>query len=178
VTAQQGEGDWLLVGIISAPFGVRGEVRVEVTTEFPRRFSRLRAIYLGAEKKQVALERAHLRGKGGVALKLAGVETPEQADGLRGVHLYIPRAEAMPLPPGRYYLDQIIGLEARLVGGAVLGPVVDVLSTRSNDVYIVDAGRHGEVLLPAIHDVVKEINVEGGYLLVEPVPGLLPKSME
>src|SRR5262249_8747842 len=87
VPAQEGDGDWLLVGIITAPFGVRGEVRVEVVTEFPRRFSRLRAIYLGDEKKQVALERAHLRGKGGVALKLAGCDTPEQANELRGVHL-------------------------------------------------------------------------------------------
>jgi 16S rRNA processing protein RimM len=178
VTAPAETGDWLLVGIITAPFGVRGEVRVEITTEFPRRFARLSAIYLGAEKKKVALEGAHQRGRGGVALKLAGYGTPEQADELRGVHLYIPRSEAMPLPAGHYYLDQIIGLEVRLVGGAVLGRVTEVLPTRSNDVYIVDAGRHGEILVPAIHDVIKEINVAAGYLLVEPMPGLLPKSME
>jgi len=172
------EDDWLLVGIITAPFGVRGEARVEVHTEFPQRFSRLGAIYLGTEKRRVPVQGAHLRGKGGVALKLEGYETPEQVDELRGTHLYIPRGEAMPLPPGRYYFDQIIGLEARLVTGTVLGPVRSILPTGSNDVYVVDAGEHGQILVPAIHAVIKEINVEAGYLLVEPMGGLLPPGLE
>ncbi len=75
------------MGIITAPFGVRGEVRIEVVTEFPNRFSRLQTIYLGPEHRPVHLERAHTRGKHGIALKLAGYDTPEQADILRGVHL-------------------------------------------------------------------------------------------
>ncbi|GAC1435465.1 MAG: ribosome maturation factor RimM [Chloroflexota bacterium] len=172
----RGDDDWLLVGIVSAPFGVHGEVRIEVLTEFPTRFLRLRALYLGEEKRAVALERAHTRGKSGVALKLAGYDTPEQAAALRQTPLYIPRGEAMPLPAGRYYVDQIVGLEARLLDGRVLGRVSEVLPIASNDVYVVDGGEHGQILLPAIRDVIKEINLPGGYLAVEPLPGLLPPS--
>ena len=169
--------DWLLVGIVAAPFGVRGEVRIEVLSEFPGRFARLKMLYLGAEKRPVALERAHGRGKGGVALKLAGYDSPEQAGALRQVPLFIPRAEAMPLPRGRYYLDQIVGLEARLGDGRPLGRVVEVLSLPSNDVYIVDAGEHGQVLVPAIRDVVTGIDVAGGFMTIEPLPGLLPAGL-
>src|SRR5260221_214773 len=107
------EDDWFLVGIITAPFGVRGEVRVEVVTEFSTYFRRRRTLYTGPEKKPVKVERAHGRGKGGLALKLAGYDTPEQAETLRREQLYVPRSEAVPLPAGRYYVDDVIGLEAR-----------------------------------------------------------------
>jgi 16S rRNA processing protein RimM len=177
VTDQQGGDDWFLVGIVTAPFGVRGEVRVEVITEFPARFRRKQTFYVGPEKTPVRLERAHGRGKGGLALKLEGYDTPEQAETLRRAHLYVPRSEAVPLPEGRYYVDEVIGLQARLISGRVLGQVVEVLTLPGNDVYVIDAGEHGQVLVPASRNVIKELNVAGRFMVIEPLPGLLPEGL-
>ena len=78
----------------------------------------------------------------------------------------------MPLPEGHYYYDQIIGLNAITTDGTPLGTVVEILSTGSNEVYVVRAeGR--EVLIPAIRDVVRQIDLAAGVLVVEPIEGLL-----
>ncbi|HJX12812.1 MAG TPA: PRC-barrel domain-containing protein [Dehalococcoidales bacterium] len=77
-----------------------------------------------------------------------------------------------PLPEGHYYHDQIIGLEVRTTRGEVVGTVTDILSGKSNDNYIV-AGARGEVLIPAIGDVVRSIDLERGCLIIEAIEGLL-----
>jgi len=177
VDQQQQDDDWYLIGIITAPFGLRGEVRVEVITEFPQRFKRMRTVYLGPEHRPVVVEGAKQRTGAGIALKLAGYETAEATEPLRGTHLYVPQRDTVPLAAGRYYVDQIVGLQARTVGGAHIGSVREVLATGSNDVYIIDAGSHGEILVPAIRSVVTEINIAAGYLVITPMPGLLPPGM-
>ncbi len=77
-----------------------------------------------------------------------------------------------PLPDGQYYHHQLIGLKVRTTGGELLGSVTEVLTGRSNDNYIV-RGEYGEVLIPAIEDVIKAIDLEQGYITIEPMEGLL-----
>lgn len=94
------------------------------------------------------------------------------AAALRGKLLAIPQAEAMPLGEGEYFHHQILGLEVYTTTGERLGPIVEIMVTGSNDVYVVD--RQGqEVLIPAIADVVQEVDLEGGRLVIEVVEGLL-----
>jgi 16S rRNA processing protein RimM len=84
----------------------------------------------------------------------------------------VPTAAALQLPKGQFYWHQVIGLRVESTDGQTLGTVRDILETGANDVYIVH-GAHGELLLPAIKDVVKQIDPAAGRMLVQLLPGLL-----
>jgi 16S rRNA processing protein RimM len=160
---------WLYVGRVTAPFGVSGEVRVVTETDFPERLAE-RPLFVGPDHRPMRVEHARPHGRE-MLLKLGGVDTVEAAEALRGAELSIAIADATPLPPGRYYLHQIVGLEVWTVNGERYGEVREVLSRLANDIYVVDrAGK--EVLVPAIADVVKEIDIAAGRMVIDVIPGL------
>lgn len=163
--------DFLVIGRVLGPHGVRGAVKVEIITDFPERFRRLRWVYVGDEHTRVAVKSAR-RAHASVILQLAGYTSPEEAGRLRGQYLSIPASEAVPLPEGRYYWHQIVGLAVETVQGEQLGRVTEILETGANDVYLV-RGDRGELLIPAIADVIKEVDLSAGRLIVAPLPGLL-----
>ena len=106
-------------------------------------------------------------------VKLAGIDDRETAGRLRDKFLEIPETGLDPLPPGQYYRFQLLGLMVRSSDGQDLGPITDVLTVPENDVYIV-RGAYGEVLIPAIDDVVLAVDLDARVVTVEIVPGLLP----
>lgn len=161
---------FLEVARIVAPHGLRGEVRALLITDFPERFAATERLYIGPKRVPYEVEAARLH-RGMVILKLRGVDTVAQAESLRGALVAVPEREAVALPEGSYFWHQIIGLEVVTVEGERLGTVEEILPTGSNDVYVVrQAGR--EVLLPAIAQVVKSIDLEKRRILVELMPGL------
>ncbi len=121
----------------------------------------------GRTARPVRVEHAEAAGRF-VLMKLAGIETPQAADALRGATLRIPPDEVHPLPPGQYYVFQIVGLRVRTPEGGALGQVTDVLRTGSNDVYVVRSADGREILLPAVAGVVEEIDVEAGEIVARP----------
>ncbi len=162
---------YLTIGRVLKPWGYRGELKIEIMTDFPERFASLTTVYLGEDAKAFIVERARLTGKS-VRLKLKGIDTPEAGARLRDHLVQIPTEEAVALPKGQYYLYQLIGLRVKTTQGASLGEVVDILETGANDVYVVqNNGR--EVLIPAIEPVVKKVDLEQGELIIEPMEGLL-----
>lgn len=163
--------DWVQIGKVAGAMGVQGEVKVDLTTDFPDRFNRLDAIYVGTEHRMMHVRQAR-RHHGRVILALHEVEDRDAAAALQGAPLFVPRAEAVPLPEGHYYHDQILGLRVETTTGQPLGTVVEVLVTGSNDVYVVK-GAAGEVLIPALKDIVQSIDLAAGTMLIEPVEGLL-----
>jgi 16S rRNA processing protein RimM len=108
-------------------------------------------------------------------LQFAGIGDRTDAESLRGQWIFVPESEAVTLEEDTYFVHDIIGLAVQTVAGEPLGTVTDVLATGANDVYVVappdDPKR--EILLPAIEEVVKEINLEQGTMTVELLPGLL-----
>jgi 16S rRNA processing protein RimM len=112
--------------------------------------------------------------KGLVYLRLSGIDDREAAAELGGRLLAIPESELEPLPEGQYYRFQLIGLSVVSREGEELGRVTEVLSTGANDVYVVHGDR-GEFLLPATDQVVREIDLETGRMLIDVLPGLLPQ---
>ena len=80
--------------------------------------------------------------------------------------------QAQPLPEDHYYHFQLVGLEVRTTGGEYLGIISEVLSGQSNDTYVVH-GTDGELLIPAIEDVIKLVDLAQGYMKIEPIAGLL-----
>jgi 16S rRNA processing protein RimM len=162
---------YLAVAKIQRPWGVRGWVKIEVQTDFPQRFEQPGDFLLGDERRPVHLQ-AGRRVHGGYVIKLAGYDTPEAAAALRLQTLYIPIEQAMPLPAGEYYIYQIVGLEVWTDAGERLGVVSDVWQPGSNDVYVVERGAE-TVLLPAIKDVILEIDLERRRMLVHLLEGLI-----
>jgi len=175
--SQSGKADnraeprYLVIGRVARPWGTQGEVKVEIVTDFPDRFSLLRKVYLGPEAVPFALESFRLH-KGAALLKLAGCHDRTSIEKLRGQLVQIPIEEAVPLEQDEYYEHQIVGLAVWTAEGERLGTVAEVISTGSNDVYVVRSGER-EVLIPAIEDVVLEISLAQGRLVVELMEGLI-----
>ncbi len=162
----------LRIGTITRPHGLHGEVRVLPDTDFPDRFLTLRRVLVAGPEGEVPYEVESVRPHGRFFLvKLRGIKTREAAEALRGREVRIPREEAAPLPEGTYYVSDILGLEVQTVEGEVLGRVRDVLRTGANDVYVV-AGKR-EILLPAIEDVIEEVDLKAGRIVVRLLPGLV-----
>lgn len=166
----------LVVAQVLAPWGHRGEVRAEILTDFPKRFAGMERIFVGDDLVPYRVQSARLH-KGNVVLKLEGIDNPDQAEHLRGELLYVPVEEAVPLGKDQYYQYQIMGLEVWTVEGRFLGRVTEILETGANDVYVAEQdGR--EVLIPAVAEVVQEVDLKRHRLMVKLLPGLLEGEEE
>ncbi|MGQ9625786.1 MAG: ribosome maturation factor RimM [Anaerolineae bacterium] len=159
------EPSYLIIGRILGAWGREGAVKVEIMTDFPQRFARLRQVYLGESCRPCQVEWARSCGRHAI-LKLEGCLDRESAISLRGQLVHVPTEEAIPLGEDEYYVYQILGLVAWTKEGRCLGRIQEVLFTGSNEVYV---ARQGEVetLIPAIEDVVLEVDLAGKRLIVD-----------
>jgi 16S rRNA processing protein RimM len=166
-------GNYLAVARITGAHGIRGEIRCALLTDFPDRFKRGLRVYLGDEQIPREVERARLE-RNRVLLKLTGVDTRTDAEALRGATMFVAETDAVRLPRGSYYWHQIVGLRVRTTDGRSLGSVAEIIETGANDVYVVrrEAPDEGELLLPAIKDVVQKIDLRRGEIVVELLEGL------
>lgn len=169
------EEKYITVGQISKPYGLRGDVKVIPYTDFPDRFLTTKRLFVLQNnhvlEKQV--ERACVQ-ENKIIIKLAGINTPEEAGKFRGALLQVPPDEVKELPEGSYYYFQIVGLAVYTLEGKPIGVIEEILNTGSNDVYLVkDPENKREILLPAIKDVVKKIDLEEKSMFVDLLPGLL-----
>lgn len=164
----------ITVGRVRTAHGVGGEVAVEPLTDFPERFRQRRRYWVegseGAPPGWYDVERVRRRG-GLFLIKFRGVEVREQAAALRGAELQVPAAELEPLPEGRFYDHQIVGLEVRTPEGRLLGVVEAVEHPPANDVYRVRKVGGGFLWVPALRDVVRLLLPSQGTLVVDLPPG-------
>jgi 16S rRNA processing protein RimM len=109
-----------------------------------------------------------------VYLRFEGIQDRDAADALRGQDLMVAREDAVHLPEGEFFWDQVIGLRVEDTTGRILGSVKEILETGANHVYIVRPDGPGkEILVPAIKDVVQLIDPAAGRMVIDPLPGLL-----
>jgi len=163
------ELEFITIGQILAPWGVKGKLKVKVITDFPQRFTPSSKIYINRQPMTVDSAEQH---KGKVIIKLSQIDTIEAAQRLRGQPIEIHRSQLYPLPEGQYYHFQLIGLEVWTTQGELLGNITEILTAESNDNYVV-SGAKGEILIPAIEDVVKSVDLDSRRITVEPIEGLL-----
>jgi 16S rRNA processing protein RimM len=166
-------GDFVAVGKVQKPRGIRGEVYFFPLTDFPERFDGLETIVVekpDGSRSSLDVDGVRFYGKR-PTIKFRGVGTPEAVDRFRGSLLLVPRDQVHPLPEDTFYVFEVVGLKVETEDGEAVGQVKDVLSLPANDVYVVE--REGkELLLPAVRDVM-QVDLEGGRVIVRGVEDLL-----
>jgi 16S rRNA processing protein RimM len=162
----------VLIGQVLKPRGLKGELKVYPLTDDPRRFLALGEVTLrGGGTEEVLSVRQAVAGDGKmVYLTLAGIGSQEAAAKYRGFEVRVPRAQAAPLAPGRWYYYELEGMDV-FDGGVWLGKLERILETGANDVYIVRGGA-GEICVPALKTVVRRVDVPGRRMDVDLPPGL------
>ncbi len=157
-------------GKIVGTHGVRGEMRVECWCDSPQFLAQFKTLYFDEGKEKVKVKsRAH---KNMVLMKIPSVDTIEQADLYRGKILYIKRSD-IKLEKGVNFVQDLIGLEVvDFVSNEVYGVINDVLRTGSNDVYEMKSKDDKMYYIPAIPDIINEVDVDGGKVLITPMKGL------
>jgi len=161
--------EFITIGQVVAPWGIKGKLKVAVITDFPQRFVPHSQIYVNRQPMTIVSTEWH---KGRAIIKLDTIDSIEQAEKLRGQAVEIPRSQVQPLPEGQYYHFQLIGLEVWTSQGELLGNITQILTAESNDNYVV-SGAKGEILIPAIEDVVKCVDLDNGRITIEAINGLL-----
>jgi len=161
--------EYVTVGKIIGPWGNKGKLKVQPETDFPQRFSPDTLLYVN--QKEVIVESAEWHMEK-LFIKLRGIDSIQDAELLRSNFLQVPKSQIFPLHEGYYYHFQILGLEVRTTSNKSLGNITGIMATKSNDNYII-RGDYGEILIPAIEDIITSIDLDKGLMIIEPIKGLL-----
>ncbi|HIY02383.1 MAG TPA: ribosome maturation factor RimM [Candidatus Blautia faecipullorum] len=166
--------DLLKVGVITTTHGVRGEVKVFPTTDDAERFLELEYVLLdtGKELRRLVISRVKFF-KNLAILKFEGVDNINDIEKYKGCSLWIPREEGQELGEDEYYIADLLGMKVVLEDGTEFGTLKNVMETGANDVYVIDSIEHGEVLLPAIHECIRDVDLETGTMTVHLMKGLI-----
>jgi len=168
-------GDLVVIGEVTRAHGLRGEVRVVPQTDHPERFERLRECILWdpeRDERTVRRVRGARRQSDVVLLSLADCDSPEAAAGLVGRLVALPRSEALPPPPGHVYPWQLIGCQVTTEDGRVVGELSGIEPAPGQDLWVV-RGTQREHLIPAVAEIVIEVDVEARRVVIRPPEGLL-----
>ena len=165
--------EYFRVGAVASTHGLQGEVKVFPTTDDPAKFKKLKKVYLQNGPDMAELEIAGVKFfKNMVILKFGGHGRVEDVQEYKGKDLYVPREDAVALGKDEYYIADLIGLTVFREDGTALGTLADVLQTGANDVYVVRAPGKKEILIPAIHQCVLDVDMEEGSMRVHLLDGM------
>lgn len=159
----------MVVGRVTGAWGIRGHVKVQPQTDSPERFDAGSTLYLNGVAAKVASSR---RNKGGYVILLDSVPDRNAAETLRGAWLTIPESDLEPLPDGAFYHFQLVDMDVYTDEGERLGRIAEIIETPGNDVYIIRKPDERDLLLPAIKEVVLEVDTESSRMTVRLLPGL------
>lgn len=163
---------FVAVGRVTRAHGVKGEVAVLPLTEVATRFEPGSRVLAGEDQgRELTISEARpYRGR--VLVFFDGVKDRDQAEALQGTYLFVPTSEAPVLPAGEYWTHDLIGCAVATEAGRALGTLVEVILTPANDVWVVQ-GEEGETLVPALKEVVVEVDPAARRVVVREVPGLI-----
>lgn len=168
---------FLEAGKVRRPHGVHGEVVVELYTDFPERLYPKKVVYLGGTytRMVIASQRPHNEG---LLMGFEGITTPEQAGRFRNQLLYVASSDAGELPEGEYYFHELFDLNVIDETGNFLGVLSEIMETGANDVYVVVDEDGTELLLPAIPEVILNVNLDANTMTVHLLPGMAGDEAE
>ena len=166
--------EFIVIGKVVSTQGNKGEVNVKPLTDTIDRFKNLDNVFLRNKKNHKILNVEKIRiKKDMVILKLKDIENIEKAKMIVGSFLEVERKNALKLSKDTYFIFEIIGLEVYTENNIFLGKVENIISTGSNDVYVVKRKDKEELFFPAIHDIVKNIDLEKKRIIINMVDGLI-----
>ncbi len=160
----------IAVGHVTRAHGIRGEVAVEVRSDEPDRFAQGASVFTESGRS-LEIERSQPHG-GRMLVKFAGVEDRTGAEELRGTVLVVPESWLAELPDWEYWPFQLEGCEVVTESGRSLGAVSEVIPNPANDLWVAVDNEGSETLVPAIRDVIVDVDIEAKRILVRDVPGL------
>ena len=165
---------YLEIGQIVNTFGIKGMVKVKPFTDDIRRFDRLEKVYIKKqnEKKEYQIEEVKYH-KEMVLIKFKGIDNIDAANLLKNSYLIVDREKEEPLEEGRYYIVDMLGIDVYTEEGNLLGKLDDIYNTGSNDIYVVKDELGKQVLLPALKEVIKKVDIENRKMVVHLIPGLI-----
>jgi 16S rRNA processing protein RimM len=162
-----GEPAFLAVGRLRRPHGITGEILMDVLTDFPERLRPGKTVYVGETHEPLRI--AGIRGHNlELIVRFHGMNTSEEVGRLRNALAFVKASEVPTLPEGEYYHHQLLGLTVVDETGNELGKLEQILETGANDVYVVKTTEGKELLLPAVEDVILEVNLERREVRVRP----------
>ena len=166
--------DMLQVGVITQTHGVRGEVKVFPTTDDVNRFKKLKQVILDTGKETMPLEIQSVKFfKQFVILKFKGIHNINDIEKYKRCSLYVTREHAVALEEDEYFIADMIGMEVCTEDGNIFGTLKDVIETGANDVYVIENAEHGEVLVPAIKECIRSVDIEKGQMMIHLMDGLI-----
>lgn len=164
----------IAVGRISKSVGLKGELSVVMLTDTAERFGKLKSVWIGTDEAR-AVKHAVLSVRAthsAVVLKLKGIESRTSADERRGQLLFVPPKDAVVPRKGSYFIHDIVGMSVVTESGEEVGTVQEVMQLPAHDVWVVAAGEK-EILIPAIKEVIRSVDVERRTVVIRPLEGLL-----
>jgi len=165
--------EFIIIGKVVSTQGNKGEVNVLPLTDSIDRFNNLDNVFLRNKNSQTILNVDKIRiTKNMVILKLKDIENIEEAKMIVGSILEVERKNAVKLSKDTYFTFEIIGLEVYTENNIFLGKVENIVSTGSNDVYVVKSKDKEELFIPAIREVVKNVNLEKKRITIKMLDGL------
>lgn len=167
--------DLVVIGEVTRPHGLRGELRVVPHTDRPERFDGLAECVLWDPASDARSPRriVGVRRQGGaVLLSLGGCDSPEAARALVGRLVALPREQALPPPPGHVYPWQLVGCRVVTEDGVVVGEVSGIEPSPAHDLWVV-RGPEREHLIPAVRAIVQEVDLDARRVVIRPPEGLL-----
>lgn len=162
------------IGQIVNTYGIKGYLKIVPYTDDITRFEKLESIYIEVKKelKDFIIEDVKY-SKNLVLLKLKGIDDINSAEIYKNCYIKIPRSQAVKLPEDSYFIVDLIGLNVYTDKGEELGNIIDVFSTGANDIYVVKNELGKQVLLPAIGDVIKNVDIKNKKMIVHLIEGLI-----
>ena len=166
-----GEPVFLVIGKLRRPHGLKGEVLLDVWTDFPERLKPGVLVYLGDDHIVLEIQGCRQVSQS-FLISFTGYRDRESVDQLRNQYLYVRSDDRPPLPVGEFYHHQLLGMQVNTDEGRSLGRLVQILETGANDVYIIRMESGQELLIPAIESVVLDIDTDLNVMIVHLLPGL------
>jgi len=158
---------------IGRPRGVQGEFFIRLLADNQERLADLKKVYLVLRDKRLTTEVESYRILSGKpVIKVKTIDVPEQVRLWANGYLEIDESERVSLPEETFFQDDLIGLQVVTESGDILGTVEKVMEMPANDVYVCRTINGLEVLIPAVDDVIKKIDIGQGKMIVDPLPGL------
>lgn len=165
--------DYYNIGKVTSSHGIKGEVKVYPLTNIPERFYDLDYVWIFDEQQKpykYDIEYVKIISKR-VIVKLSGIDTKEDAEKLKGVFLKVDSQNALKLEENEYFIKDLIGINVYTDEGNFLGILVKVLTTGANDVYIIKTDDR-EILIPAIKEVIRKVDIDNKIMVVHLLEGL------